>query len=484
MIVINDCKILYPFLTRQWDINFLSAVTKLNKKNKVINPWMKYKLTPLEIRQELKELNIQDSVREAFSSFRLDKNYYSLYSIENDSMYLLPHNQLKKIKFAIKDICIHTFTTGITFLEINYSINSCNETDVLNLNYFLSELKADIEIEIIKSVWNKNTKHKEEIIEKIKVLDYIKRILSDYDKIKDIGMNSKLENYSTKPMLFSYYLLDNSNSNTEYHLGLNLKESYKVNNTSAFKSKRFENSTWYYSLNSTINVSYLINDPFTDIFFKTTFLDKLSNLYFFLFLNACHQKYFLQLCHYKTKIYNISLSTLDENKNLVDELSNYTANFNKAWLRYFFDAPTSIDHVNLFYSNVRESFNILKHAEIVTDDIAKLTEYASQKYKLFNEYNKLMSDKKKSQFDLITFLVASIISFVSIYDVFLKMIENFDVHFSLTIHIILAIVFMTICFIVPTVINFYFNMKRIKKINIEISHLKSLICEQQNLKLF
>ena len=122
--------------------------------------------------------------------------------------------------------------------------------------------------------------------------------------------------------------------------------------------------------------------------------------------------------------------------------------------------------------------------ESVKSELERLTEYTDRKYKLFDEHSKLLSSKRKSRFDLISFLVAAIISFVSIYDAFIKMIKNFGVELKIPVHIALAILFMVVCFIVPTVINFYFNIKKMKKISKEIIHIESLICENQQDQYF
>lgn len=178
------------------------------------------------------------------------------------------------------------------------------------------------------------------------------------------------------------------------------------------------------------------------------------------------------------------IEMINEIKGLVDELSGYSSCINKAWLKFFFARPASIDHVNLFYANVRETFDITNQMESVKSELDRLTEYTNMKYKLFDEHSKLLSSKRKSRFDLISFLVAAIISFVSIYDTFIKMIKNFGVELTIPVHIALAILFMVACFIVPTVINFYFNIKKMRKISKEIIHIESLICENQQEQYF
>lgn len=484
MIVLNDNRMIFPFLKKNGTLDFLAQIHKTSKKGKDVHPWVLSNLEPHEIRRELRELCLPENPNKILSSYKLDKNCYGLYGLDCDKIYILPHNNLEDIEFSILEIVIHTFVSGLSFLELRYSIKSHNEIDALNMNYFLSEVKADIELRIVHSTWNAALKKKEESIELITISQFIKNLLVDYDKVYDMDMSESLKFYSSKPVLFSYFLLDKDNQELATHLGMNLKETYKINSDSIHQTKMFDNSSWFYSINSVVNVSYISEDEGTDDFFRTTFIDKISNLYFFLFLNALHQRFFLQLCQYKVKSFHYESSNFDAIKMLVDELSEYSSNVNKAWLKFFFSRPASIDHVNLFYSAVSDTFEIINQIESVKVDLVRLTDYTDKKYRLFDEHSKLLADKKKSRFDLITFLVAAIISFVSIYETFTKMIKNFGIELTISSHIALAVIFMVICFIVPTVINFYFNIKKMKKISKEIVHLEKIICENQQENFF
>ena len=484
MMIVNDNRMIFPFLTKKCPVDFLAGVHKTSKKGKDVQPWVAANLTPHEIRRELKELNLPGHPNKIMSSYKLDKNCYGLYGIDYDKVFIVPHNNLNEIEFSILDIVVHAFSTGVFFLELRYSICSQNESDALNMNYFLSELKADIELKIVRSAWNNEIKKKEESIETITVPNYFRQLLVDFDKVYDMDMNEELKSYSAKPVLYSYFLLEPGNQDLSKNLGLNMKESYKVSSNTIRQTKAFENSEWYYSLNSAVNISYVNDDKGTTDFFKTTFVDKIANLYLFLFLNALHQRFFLQLCQYKIKSFNYDATNFSEIKRLVDELSGYSSIINKSWLKFFFARPASIDHVNLFYTTVCETFDINKQMESAQTDLNRVTQYTDRKYKLFDEHSKLISTKKKSRFDLITFLVATIISFVSIYDTFIKMIKNFGIELSVPAHIGLAIGFMVTCFIIPTVINFYFNIKKMKKTSDEIKHIETLICENQQERYF
>ena len=484
MIVLNDNRMIFPFLTEKLPLDYLANVCKVNRKGNDVHPWVLANLTPREIRKELRELNLPENPNRVLLSYRLDKNCYGIYGLNYDSIFIVPHNNLADIEFSLLDIVVHSFSTGVSFLELRYSVKSQNEVDALNMNYFLSELKADVMLKIVRSTWNEELKKKEESSELITTSKFLRELLNDYEKVYDMDMNEEFKSYSNKPILFSYFLLDSAGRELAKNLGLNMKETYKVSVNSIRQTQAFDNSAWYYSLNSVVNVSNVSDDEGTSDFFRTTFVDKISNLYFFLFLHALHQRFFLQLSQYKIKSFNYEAASFNEIKGLVDELSGYSSCINKAWLKFFFARPASIDHVNLFYANVRETFDITNQMESVQSELERLTDYTDRKYKLFDEHSKLLSSKRKSRFDLIYFFVAAIIYFVSIYDTFIKMIKNFGVELTIPVHIVLAVLFMVICFIVPTVINFYFNIKKMKKISKEIIHIENLICEDKQEQYF
>ena len=110
MIVVNENRMVFPFLSKRNDIERLGMVVRKNKKCNDVKPWGNYRIAPQEIRRELKELN-SSSHSKIFSSYRLDKNCYGLYSIDYSKMFMIPHNKLDKIEFSISDVCVHSFET-------------------------------------------------------------------------------------------------------------------------------------------------------------------------------------------------------------------------------------------------------------------------------------------------------------------------------------------------------------------------------------
>ena len=228
MIVLNDNRMIFPFLTEKHPLDFLERVCKVNRKGKDVHPWVMANLTPHEIRKELRELNLPENSNRVLVSYRLDKNCYGIYRLNYDRIFIVPHNNLDDIEFSILDIVVHSFSTGMSFLELRYAVKSQNECDALNMNYFLSELKADVMLKIVRSIWNEELKKKEEGSELITVSQFLRELLNDYERVYDMDMNDEFKSYSIKPILFSYFLLDSAEQELAKNLGLNMKETYKV----------------------------------------------------------------------------------------------------------------------------------------------------------------------------------------------------------------------------------------------------------------
>lgn len=131
MIVLNDNRMIFPFLTEKLPLDYLANVCKVNRKGKDVHPWVLANLTPREIRKELRELNLPENPNRVLLSYRLDKNCYGIYGLNFDSIFIVPHNNLADIEFSLIDIVVHSFSTGVSFLELRYSVKSQNEVDAL-----------------------------------------------------------------------------------------------------------------------------------------------------------------------------------------------------------------------------------------------------------------------------------------------------------------------------------------------------------------
>lgn len=477
MVLINDNKAVFYFISKDYDKDYLFNVKRKNSKGNIVSPWVKYHINVAEVRREIKDIN--DDEKGILSSYYLDKNCFSLYDLNYKKIYLKPKNNLNEIEFDINKISIHSFESGISYIELDYTIKTENEKDINTFNYFISEVKSGITIKIINKKWNEDKKETEDFIGELFINDYIKLILSDYDNVYDLDFDNCFKYMSLKPTVFSYIYLKDCNEQIIKNVGVNMKESYKINNEFTKKTTYFENSSWYYNPNSVINISYCVEDEITNDFFKTTFRDKVANLYFLLFLISLHQKIYLIYNSYVVKNINYSTNDYIQMKDLCDSIILLKSRILQSKVKYFFSNPTFIEHVNLFYVNVQSSFLIVEMKQTLENDLVLISEFVESNVKLITDYRELKQEKRKCLTDVISILIATILSFVSLYDVFLKMLNNFNISLNTTQHLIIATIFMMICLVIPTYFNLKNNIKKLRSIKNKMFHLNKLIISKK-----
>lgn len=473
MINLNHMLFYYIIDLNEFDNIKNKAVTTRN--NEIILPWKKLIYSPNELTYKLKTSNNTDTDNWIFQSFALDPNYYRHYLIDYKNIYLEPKNNLDDVEFKIKAIKIHMFKSGVCFLDLEYSILSNNQKDLINFNYFLSEVKSKIMLKIVRHKWNQITSAKEEEVETISINDFLKRILIDFDSLSDLDYKNDLKYFSVKPILFSYLFFDKDENVNSENMNYNFKSSYKINDESINKSQFFDNSIWYYSSTSVSNISSYVDDHITNQFFKTTFIDKFNSLYFMLFLISLHQKIMLILYVDKIKLINYSSNTFDELRDLCDEISIYKSNASEAKIKYLFRNPSTLDHVNLYYNLIQEKFNISDLILDLDTNLDELNSFLNNKLNLLQNYSSLKKEKKSIRNDIIIILITSILSFASLYDVFLKMIDNFKLNLNLFFHILFAVILFVICLVIPTLLNIKSNAIKLTANYKAASRLEKLI---------
>ena len=194
-----------------------------------------------------------------------------------------------------------------------------------------------------------------------------------------------------------------------------------------------------------------------------------------LFLNSLHQKLYLIYNSYIVKSIDYSTNDYVQMKDLCDSIILIKSSILQSKVKYFFSNPTFIEHVNLFYENVQSSFLIDEIEQSLDDDLDLVSEFIENNIKIISDYRELKQEKRKCLADVISILIATILSFVSLYDVFLKMLSNFNILLNTTQHLIVVTVFMIICLVIPTYFNLKNNIKKMKSIKSNITHLNKLI---------
>ncbi len=467
---------LFYFITDNNIEKQLLAKSVINRKNETVCIWKNDKSVSNELIFEVKHLMDKDENIYIMSSYALDKNFYGEYGLNFNQAVLLPKNNLKEIGFSLNNVRIHCFQSNINFLELDYIVNSDDPKVINDFNYFMSEVKSNVILKLSYKKLNENGEVYAETKE-LTVLDLILSLVKDFGTLNDMEFKGELSYKSLKPLLVSY-LFDENNTDVneiERNLGHNYKESYNLNENYLRKTKYFNNSTWYYTVDSISNITYSTDNALTNAFFEETFIDKVNKLYFPLVLLAAHQKLYCLYVYHKLLEINIDFATAEELKKKCDELTVLKANFDKMSLYYFFDNPSFIEHVNVFYSNVIEAFGVETYKKAVCSKMDTLIEFSNQCSKLLGNYNEKKETKRKIIYDIFAIITASIVSFASLYDTFLKFLKNIDVSFSFTNNILVFLGFAVICLIIPFVYNLTKNIKKLKKSKVEIEETEKKI---------
>lgn len=469
-------KMLFYFITDDNIEKHLSTKSVINRKNEVVRIWKNDKDVSNELIFEVKHLMDKDENIHIMSSFVLDKNFYGEYGLNFNQSVLLPKNNLEEIGFSLNNVRIHCFQSNINFIELDYVVNSDDPKVINNFNYFMSEVKSNV---VLKLSYKKLDENNEVYVEtkELTVLDFILSLIKDFGTLNDMDFKGELSYKSLKPLLVSYLFTENSTDVNEFesNLGHNYKESYNLNENHLRKTEYFNNSTWYYTVDSISNITYSTDNALTNTFFSETFTDKVNKLYFPLVLLAAHQKLYCLYVYHKLLEINIDFTTAEELKNKCDEFTAIKANFDKMSLYYFFDNPSFIEHVNVFYSNVVEAFGVETYKKAVYSKTNTLIEFSNQCSKLLANYKEKKESKRKIIYDIFAIITASVFSFASLYDTFLKFLKNINVSFGFTDNILIFSGFAVVCLIIPFIYNLANNMKKLKKSKAEIAETEKKI---------
>lgn len=475
--MLNDNRMLFYFASDSLSMEFLKDIEDINRAGEKVKVWREKFITGNELRYDIKETNNPENPNCFFKTYELDKNSYKHYKIYANQYVILPKNKLAPIEINISNIYVHLFKTGLGFVDFGYSVKSESAKDFLNCSYFLSEMKSEVKIQLINRKWDSETNKAIHDVEEITTIDFLKRILADFKKVYTLDYKDDLKYLYFKPILYSYIYLENGKNNlVEFeNISHNFKASYKLNNEVVKKSQYFENSIWYYSSSSISNISYEVEDDYTNSFFKTTFRDKISSVYFLLFLHSFHQKLYLILTTIRMHSNKFNSNNANELSALSDEILVFKQQVEETKMNVFFQYPSSIDHHNVFYSNLQQQFNISELIKILDSDLKNLERYLSSNLTILSKYNSAKGDIRKTIMDIILLLIASLVSFASLYDTFLKMLKNLKIELSLTGNIIYAVLFIIICLVLPTTINIIKNVKKIKNNKKEMKRINHIM---------
>ena len=388
MIIKQFTKFLYPFKFVKDDPQSRITETIISSKGNDISIWERCGIDGHELRDGIADLysEREDCPRRVADCFKLNINCRTLLNLPKKSQDLLTFvsrgNTERNYSIAITDIRLYLFESEVGFAEISCEYQNQNLDDYLDTNYFISEIKSDKNY--FKVNKNKNVDNGQDYIFSVK--DILKLIISFVgDKIEFFDSAGR-ELIDKKPIIFSYLLLDKKPDDLQTILFLarkNYKDTYKYPQSeyniydNPYVYQTFENSYWATSQNGIVNVSHLVNNEKTNIFFINNFADKICKSYFHLFLCVLHQKYAIRLLSSKMgnlcligKVYkNIkkkirlindyqSQDSYIALKQKLKHAQNYQDMAISLKLRIFFRNPSNIEHINKYYNIISNTFEI------------------------------------------------------------------------------------------------------------------------------
>jgi len=411
-IIKHFVKVLIPFQFNQSEKEILDNTTVITGKGKVHSLFNKIGFETIELRKGLSDLfSEKKNKSQIMISYQLDGNVRRIVGLpkkKNGKVFFCCRDKERVEPYTIEidDLNVYMFESGVGYAEMEFNYCSCREEDIINGNYYLSEIGDKKNYFLVKhEIWNGETKAKEYEETKFTLLELLGSILNDVTSKTDFYTELSWERIYTKALVYSYLYLDEKPDNFEellFNLSLNYKESYKV--PDKFKSvnespeilQQFENSYWIASTNAVTNVSLKTDDEVTNNFFEIDFYSKMHNEYYVLFLAAIHQRYVLMKLMYEMG----ELDQLDLDYFVMKEqlkmARKYQAEAANLKYRDFFKFPSYVQHVNDYYDFLYRIFGVEELYADFTQDLNNIEEICKVYVDKINLYDSLKVKLRKA----------------------------------------------------------------------------------------
>lgn len=410
--------------------------------------------------------------------YRLDPNrrkHFDLPPHITEAIPFEPRQEKRAFNVAITDVRIFLFESLVGAVEVEFAYPDCTIDDFVILNYYLAEAKSKANVfTYTPEDWDPVAKKKVKKEDEKKTFT-IADILSKISDCVCVGDN-KLEYtyYDAKPLAYSHLLLPERPLDFDsliYHASKNYNDSYKYADNSGTKVYTpFENSVWGATMNGAVNISCITGDPKTDAFFSDEFIPKLHSTYYYLFINAVHQRLLLERImanmgelDYLGKNYERMKEQLKAAKACNEEAARLK-------FRAFFDLPSTIDHVNSYYDNVREAFGITRLCENFDRDISNLSAICNSYVDRIKERDKKISDIRKAKAEIFVSVFGTVVGEVALLNSSWELLEKLlGREVGLFSVQMIAVLGALVVPIVTVIVNTFYQIKAIKKMEREVA---------------
>lgn len=315
------------------------------------------------------------------------------------------------------DIRFFLFETGVALLELSVEMEGLPLEDVMNATYYLAEVKDSsnrFQYELFD--YDRETGRKTARTVTLSMKDYLVKCAGFLPGCRPFE-DRELRSAIAKPLLFSYYLLEDGTLSPALlsNLALNYKLSYRGLPDRRHVLPLFDNSCWCASYNGAANVSWQTGEAGTDSFFRATYIHKWETEYLFLFVNAVHQKY--AVLKYLADIGELSCAKYDYDRmrELLDRGELLRERSQLLKLRCFFRQPSNVEHVDRLHDFIQNRLDIPKYLRGMNEGLDSLVSICGGYVSRISEIEDLEKKKDSMRKEVLLALAAAAVSCLAFF---------------------------------------------------------------------
>lgn len=379
-------------------------------------------------------------------------------------------------ELSIPKIQLFLFESGVGFvsMEAIYEIDHKDDiNEYYSCNYYISEIKGrGNHFEVTYDNGEQIPFTTADLLAKIIDLVPNAQLLQQdgaeqVEKAEGNSLSNSVFYTGNRGVIFSYLLLDKQPTDDTLHNLLYLSRKnyvgsykppkiYSSLKDDPYVKRIYENMFWSCSYNAAVNISYLVGDKKADDHSRGTTANgkglpqKLRNTYFFLFINALHQRCAMMK-------YISEMGTLDEldmdydtmKRELKECNALHSAALNLKF-RDFFLVPSTIENINIYYDLLLSSFCVNTLYKSFIDDINMLKSLCDSYVTRINERDKKIRQKRKIKVGIFVSLFGSLVALASLINSYWSVLEK---AFGKSVSIWSAPVIIAICLIIAPIIT-------------------------------
>lgn len=422
-------KVFYPLLCNPAVTAELERQTVVNQKGKTVNVFRKEAFSVEEMRSGLGGL-LSGGEGSIASIYYFNRR--ETVNLPREGQGAVLHTRSGgEIPITLGRVGFIIFQTGVCFLELDVFLEKQGLETVMDAAYYLCEVKdRSNAISYEEVTFDPETKTKQREQKAVSIKDLFlscARFLGPCSPFED----RPLENMTLKPLLYSYYFLESAPENPgalAENIAQNYKRSYKGLEDGKHSLCTFQNSVWCVSANGAGNLSWQVEDPATNDFFRTTFVHKWRSEYLFLFLNVIHQKYAVlkSLGEFSESVSLEQSYEALKQELLISEVMQERCERLK--MRCFFDMPSRVDHVNRVYRFFQQSMEVPRYLAGLNRKLQESVNVCKSYTSRIKEIDDLQRDVRAAQTEikiaLLTAGVTCLTFFNSFYTTLLHLLHG------------------------------------------------------------